>query len=336
MLSVFIKPEKTAVPDNFLTNPKVQNMKKLFNFPLILLLFLLNNIIAKAENESDTDNKNYTFLENFNRDYEKAMLESNPDLLTKYWAEDIRLMPEFQKTVMGKTNAEKYQDAFIDRFDILEYSRKKLETLDLNSRIVEFGTFTMTLKLKENGSKYSIQGNYGNIWKVTDDNDPRLITEAWLYSKKVDCAQYLIFDDVPVVNIALESHLPVNSSISFELAAINKLKESFITQHDKNLWSQLYTDESRLFYSNNPVYTGKKEIDAFLEEHVKYLPVFEKLDIRTDRIDVLGEYIIEYASHIAIVKDGDWSGVGTGKNFIIWKRQPDCSLKIYRSMAMYD
>ncbi|MEJ7644851.1 MAG: hypothetical protein WKF87_09665 [Chryseolinea sp.] len=92
----------------------------------------------------------------------------------------------------------------------------------------------------------------------------------------------------------------------------------------------------KLVYSNHPIYQGKKEVTEFLKDHVTHLPVFEKLDIRNDRIDNLGEYVVEYASHIAMIRNGDWSGVNTGKNITIWKREKDCSLKIFRGMAMYD
>ncbi len=70
--------------------------------------------------------------------------------------------------------------------------------------------------------------------------------------------------------------------------------------------------------------------------HVKELPVFEELDIRNDRIDNLGTFVIEYASHIASWKNGDSSGVGLGKNIRIWRREADHSLKLFRAIGMYD
>jgi hypothetical protein len=91
-----------------------------------------------------------------------------------------------------------------------------------------------------------------------------------------------------------------------------------------------------MFYSGTPVVKGRKEIDAHLEEHAKHLPVFEKLDIRTDHIDDLGRYVIEYGTHIAIVRDGDWSGVATGKDLRVWRRDERGALRICRGVAMYD
>ena len=310
-------------------------MKKIQNF-LLVVLFVFAGIHIQAQEVPKASENVNSYLIKFSDDYVHAMLDGDPEPLAIYLDENVRLMPEYQKTIIGKGNAVKYQRAFLRRFDILEYKREKLETLDIGFRIIEFGVFTMKVKLKENAEEYVIQGNYGNIWKMQNNGNPLLITEAWNYSKQVECAQYLVFDDVPVVDVALEAHVPVDDNISFELAAINKLTEEFITQHDDYLWSQLYANGSKLVYSNSPIYSGKEQINAFLKEHVKYLPVFEKLDIRTDQIDNFGDYVIEYASHIAIVKNGSWSDVNTGKNFVIWQRQADCSLKIFRSMAMYD
>jgi hypothetical protein len=89
-------------------------------------------------------------------------------------------------------------------------------------------------------------------------------------------------------------------------------------------------------YSFNPIQKGRKALDEFLETHVNEMPIFEKLDIRNDRIDDLGMFVIEYASHIAVWRNGGSSGVNTGKDLRIWRRETDGSLKILRSMAMYD
>ncbi len=37
-----------------------------------------------------------------------------------------------------------------------------------------------------------------------------------------------------------------------------------------------------------------------------------------------------------MVRDGDWSGVFTGKDIRIWRREPDGTLRIFRNIAMYD
>lgn len=141
---------------------------------------------------------------------------------------------------------------------------------------------------------------------------------------------------MPTVTTAYQQHVPVTNNVAFDLLAFNQLQESIITEHNPILWSLFYTDDYMMFYSATPIINGRKEIDNFLQEHTKHLPIFEKLDIRNDRIDDLGPYVIEYASHIAIVRNGNWSGVVTGKDIRIWRRSPNSSLRIFRAIAMYD
>jgi ketosteroid isomerase-like protein len=282
------------------------------------------------------DEKITTHLKKFRADYIKSIMDKNPQLIGGYYAETIRLMPEFQKTVMGKSNALSYHKAFSEQFETQEYDRNEIEILDLGSKVVELGIFTLKTKVKNSIEQHTIEGKYLNVWEKGKNGKLSLITEAWNYNHLLSIEEKMRFEQVPTVNIALAAHVPINSSISFELAALNRLAEVTIAQHDAKIWSQFYSDDAMLLYSRSPIYKGKKAISEFHEKHVKEIPVFEKLDIRTDRIDDLGNYVIEYASHIAIIRDGEYSGVGTGKNIAVWRREKGGALKIFRSIAMYD
>lgn len=311
-------------------------MNKLKYFFLAAALINLNFSGLFAQHSSKTDVKTEDFLNKFNSSYIKSMMDKKAQIVQDYYAENIRLMPEYQKTIIGKNNALSYHNAFTARFDILKYNIDKIEILDLGTQVVELGMFNISMKLKSTGKEYELKGKYQNFWAKQENSKLSLITMTWNYSHQVEFAEQLRFDQVKIVNIAFEPHIPINNSISFELAALNRLSELTITQHDDKIWSQFYTDDAKLIYSNHPIYEGKKAVSEFLKDHVTHLPVFEKLDIRNDKIDNLGEYVVEYASHIAIIRNGDWSGVNTGKNVTIWRREKNCSLKIFRGMAMYD
>ncbi|MBD0255157.1 MAG: nuclear transport factor 2 family protein [Cytophagales bacterium] len=282
------------------------------------------------------DARTAAYLEKFRADYIQSMRHHQPALLGPYYAENVRLMPEFQFTVMGKSNALAYHQAFADRFDIDGYDKKPIETLDLGTRVVELGTFTTKLTRKQTGQQYTLEGKYEHLWEKSARGELALVTEAWNYSHPVPFGDQLRFETVPAVQVAYQAHVPVNNNISFQLAALNRLMEEAFTQHDANVSSRFFTDDAMFIYSANPIHRGRQALDAFFVQHMRQLPVFEKLDCRTDRIDDLGAYVIEYASHIAIIKDGDYSGVGTGKNLRIWRREKDGSLKLFRQMAMYD
>lgn len=304
----------------------------------IFLLFTFASLYVgvSAQTNVKADENTIAFLRKFHSDYGKSMLDKNPEILQAYYAENIRLMPEFQKTIRNKANALIYHKAFATRFDVLAYSRTEIEILDLGAKVVEVGTFTLKLKLKTTTKEHEAKGKYLSIWEKSANNKLTLITEAWNYDHGLEIENQLRFAEVPAFDVALATHLPINSPISFELAALNRLMEATVAQHDAKIWSQFYTDDGMFLYSRNPLYEGKKSLNDFLENHCKELPVFEKLDIRNDEIINLGNYVIEYASHIASWRGGDYSGVGLGKDLRVWRREKDCSLKLFRHIGMYD
>jgi len=304
-------------------------------FQFVLVFVLALSINALAQSNVKPDDKTIAILKQFRAEYCKSKQTKNLQLIQQQYADDIRLMPEFQKTIMGKNNVLLYETAFSKRFDIATYNRKEIEILDLGTRVIETGTFAMEISLR-GGQQQNVNGKYIDVWQKESTGKMTLVTEAWNYDQGLPFENELKFEEIPSVNIALQAHLPVNNPVSFELAALNALMEKVITEHDPKIWSQFYSDDGMFLYSRHAVTQHKKDIGDFFDNHVKDLPVFEKLDVRNDRIDDLGKYVIEYASHIAIIRAGDFSGVFTGKDLVVWRREPNGSLKIFRHIAMYD
>jgi ketosteroid isomerase-like protein len=100
---------------------KLTNYTKLILWTLCIC-FQSSYVLAQ------TNTKNA--LEKFRKDYEKAMLSENLKDISDSYSKDIRLMPEFQKTILGKDNTRLYYAAFFNRFDVKKYSRDTIETLD--------------------------------------------------------------------------------------------------------------------------------------------------------------------------------------------------------------
>ncbi len=282
------------------------------------------------------DSSTVAHLKKFRSDYVKGLLEATPNLIVNYYTDSVRLMPEFQKTVVGRSNAALYQQAFLGRFSIQEYCREAVEITDLETQVMEIGRFELKITLRETEQPYELAGKYLNIWGKSAEGKLLLLTEAWNYDHPFEAEAQLNFHEVPSVDVARQAHLPINSPIRFELAALNHLMEATVAQHDHRLWSQYYADDAAFLYSREPMHRGRTALDGFFAAHVRELPIFEKLDLRNDRIDELENYVVAYASHTAVVRDGDFSGVFTGKDLSIWRRLPNGSLKIYRHIAMYD
>jgi len=311
---------------------------KRFRFTLLVCSIIgLTTTYSFAQPATRASEKTMAHIRKFRTLYIKATMDNKPELLLPYYSESVRLMPAFQRTVIGKSNAGLYHKAFSNRFAIENLSRMEIEILDLGGQVLEIGKLDMKIVMKSSGKHYELEGTYLNVWQALDGDELAIITEAWNYNSYYgELHDHLKFEEVPSIYTALQPNVPVNNNISFELAALNRLLDKTVTHHDANVWSQYYANDAMLIPGYHPPRRGRKEIDEYIQMHVKELPIFEGLDIRNDRIDNLGTFVVEYASHIASWKNGDSSGVGTGKNIRIWRRESDHSLKLFRSMAMYD
>lgn len=310
-------------------------MKQIKNkvFRMSFLLISIPNIIAQTA--SIDDKSIQVHLSTFVTDCTKGMLTANPEIIVNHYDTDMYLMPAFQKTLLGKENALRYHKAFFDRFTIIEYERKNIETLDLGAQLSVIGAFSMKIKLKNEAKVEELKGKYINIWKKENEK-LSLMSEIWNYDHHTDLTEHLKFNDIPGTVLAYQGHLPIDTNIRFEIASINHFAEEFIAQRDHMLWSKLYADNPIALFSYKPIFKDKNTLDAFIKDHVAELPIFEKLDIRNNYINDLGDYVVNYASHIANWRHGEHSGISTGKGIKIWKRASNGTLKIFRQISTYD
>ncbi|MBW1297747.1 DUF4440 domain-containing protein [Aquimarina litoralis] len=276
-----------------------------------------------------------TKLTQFINDYNKGMQTANAEIIVQHYDKEMYLMPAFQKTLLGKDNALIYHKAFFDRFEIIAYERKNFETLDLGPQLCVLGEFKMKVRLKEGTKVEELNGKYMNIWKK-EKGDVSLISEIWNYNHHTDLTDQLKFDTIPGTVLAYQGHLPINNNIRFEIASINHFTEEFIAHRDHMLWMQLYAEDAIALFSYKPVFKDRNMLDQFIKDHVAELPIFEKLDIRNNYINDLGEYVVNYASHIANWRNNEYSGISTGKGIKIWRRAANGTLKIVRQISTYD
>lgn len=302
---------------------------------IVIMIFMAGFSNAIGQPNTNANEKVLAQLKKFRTDFSKSMVDEKPGNIQPYFTDDIRLMPEFQQTILNKSNVSSYWIAFAARFDTQEYNRSETEIIDIGSRIIETGSFSTKMQSKSDGKIFELKGKYVDLWEKKGAQ-LLLLTQAWNYDHAINFSEQLKFTEVPSTIVAYQAHVPIDNPVRFELAALNRLMETVIMQGDAKTWSQFYANDASWFYTGNTIVHGRKALDDFFERHVKELPIFEKLDVRNDRIDDLGNYVIEYASHIAIVKNGNFSGVFTGKDLVLWRREPNGSLKIFKHIGMYD
>jgi ketosteroid isomerase-like protein len=276
------------------------------------------------------------FLDQYRVLHARAVRDGTPDVIARFFSDTIRLMPSYHGTIFGKADAMKYHYAFAERLAVRDYTRTPVEFMDLDTRVLEVGRFAMKAGLKNGGDVHELAGKYVDVWVKLPAGGLALSTSAWNADAASKIDDHLRFRDAPGIQIALQAHVPVKDNISFELAALNKLHEAAVAEGNATVWSLFFADDAIVAANFGALLRGRKEVDAYIQEHASALPVFEKLDIRNDQIDHLGKFVIEHASHIANWRNGDASGVNTGKNLRVWRREPDGSLKLILQIGMYD
>ncbi len=275
------------------------------------------------------------------RDYRTAHVQGLLDgraepFLAFPQAELLRLMPITQPTVFGAGNAAAYYRAFLAKFAVQGYSRTCVGQYDLGPQLVEIGRFAQKLAHKETGEVFNLNGKYLDVWEKRPDGRLQLVTSAWNADTWLPQSELMRFPEVPSVRTAFAPRASLDSAIGFELAALGLLHEAAVIQHDARLWSRFYADDAIMLSNNGGLQDGRKAVDDYIAAHCPELPIFEKLDLRNDRIEEIGNYVFEYASQVANWRRGENSGVSTGKNLRIWRREPGQGLKVILSIGSYD
>jgi ketosteroid isomerase-like protein len=305
---------------------------------LILAASLLFSLAAPAAETSDTTvaRAHRVALDTYRATLVRAYLDAKPDDVTRHLAESVRLMPAYQKCISGRTDAATYHRAFLQRFAVGAYERKPIEVADLGERVMEIGTFTMTVAVRGSAESHTFAGKYMDLWEKSAGGKLELNTAAWNHDQLPKIAEQLRFAEVPAVHLALQARAPVTAGASLELAAFQKLDEAAIAQRDGKTWALVYADDAIQLSNHGGVVSGRKAIDEYIVKHAVALPVFEKLDLRTLQIDDLGEYVIEYAGGVVTWRMNEYSGVNLGKGLLIWRRANGGPLQKWRSISMYD
>jgi ketosteroid isomerase-like protein len=301
-----------------------------------LLASLVTAAVTDAAAPLEVAQEHRTTLDAYRTAITGVYLAGKPEGAVRPLAETVRLMPAYQKTIVGRTDAATYYQAFLKRFAVRAYERSPIEVADLGTRVLEIGRFTMTLAPRGSAQMHTFTGKYMDLWEKSPTGALTLHTAAWNHDQRPEFAEQLRFSEVPSIHLALQARVPLTTGIRLELAALQKLEETAIAQHDGKSWALFYADDAIVLSNQGTVVSGRKALDEYFERHAKELPVFEKLDLRTHQLDQVGDYVIEYASGVATWKMNEWSGVGLGKGLLVWRRTNGGPPQIWRAISMYD
>lgn len=283
-------------------------------------------------------------IQDYEQAYIKALVEKKVSKLASYYGDDSRLMLIANPTIVGRDAALQYYQAFVERFDVKHYERTWVEHIELGHHIVVLGRFRATLLPSTSEAKaernplreWVLQGSVANVWFKNTKGELILQADAWNLDTWTDLKDRLHFANVPSQVSAFMPrvlpHLPEN----IEVSAYQALTELAVAYRDGRTMSAVYSDDGVLMPNYHPMVTGKPHIEAYWEKHIEDIPVLEKVQNRTDRLDSYDDYAIQYASHIVNWRSGDETGVNTGKHLRVWLRGEDGRFRIRMSISGYD
>lgn len=294
-------------------------------FFLVLTLFIATTANAFAELTS----------EQITTDYVNGIRNENVDLITKHYTDSTRLMIQANPSIVGQTNAKAYFSALFNEFEISKYTRRMTEVVDMGSHQAEVGNYFMSMK-NSKGEQRELVGSYLLLRQVSKSGQNIIMADVWNFNQEIGFSDELSFENVPSVVTALEAHLPINSPVSFELAAYSTLMSESVTLRDPKVLSQFYSENATILPNSKPPINGINNIQTYWDKHINEIVSLEGLLNRTVKIEDLGKFIIQYSAHIAAWRSGQYSGVSTGKHLRIWERQADGRIKTRILISAYD
>lgn len=274
-------------------------------------------------------------------DYIEAFRAENPEPIVKHYDAGVRLMPEGNPTVFSSNHAQLYFKAFFERFDIQRYDRTLAEVVDMGTQIAEFGFFTLDIA-SPSGVKKGIEGKYMNLWKKQRDGTIKVVADIWNFDKPIEGLTFsgeLTFQNVPSTRTAMQARVAVDSPLLVELAAYSLFVSNAVMTRNKNQIWRINSDDVILYPNYSKVLRGINEVKAFWGVQMDKIGPFSFVENRFDKVDVLGDYIVQYDNHIVSWQDRanlNVNGINTGKHIRIWKRDGSGHLRNYRRISAYD
>jgi ketosteroid isomerase-like protein len=296
------------------------------------LLFVCNSVFGQSNSSDKFKNK----IEIKNKQISQAFIDKKAEVIITLFEKDAICMPEFQPTMKGTDAIAEYYTEIVNRRQTTSFSKAILETIQLKNNIVEIGTFTTTYQNIE-GQKTTLNGKYLNIWMLHSNGDLKLKAESFGYLHSIDN---------PTLHLAKISkehstykfpHQPeTTKDLGFQLKAFNILMEKSVQARDGNLRADFFTDDATFMPFADSSKVGIKSIRTHLIAYNSYPVKIDTISIYNEYFEDCGNFIIEYPRFYVKWHTADNSGVGSGKGIRVWKREKNCSIKLYREIGIHD
>ncbi|MBT31334.1 MAG: hypothetical protein CMO01_16895 [Thalassobius sp.] len=262
-----------------------------------------------------------------------SILNENLEDRLKYYSDEILCMPEFQLSMRGTEMIKTYYSEIFKREEVELLEKEVFEIIPMGKTLVEMGTFKKHYKMADSNEMIKLNGKYCNVWEIQPDEKLMLKAECWGYFHPVEKPESQVVD----LKEALTEILPdVNNPIAFELAALNALMEKGVQTHDAALRSAFFTQDGMFLPFADSIKTGFTEINEHLIEYTSNNVSIDSIHVYNQGFEAFDDYVIEYPKFYVAWSLQEAKGISHGKGIRIWKRQADCTLKLYREIGLHN
>ncbi len=274
-------------------------------------------------------------IDKFRETYAAAMEDGDAEAIADAFSPDIRIMPEFQKTMAGPEEAARYYKAFFDRFDVQSFEKKSTETIDMGRLQIDIGSFKSRMALNSAGTVFVIEGAYFDVWTQTPQG-PRLSAQAWNYDQPYDGLRRAVHFEELGNHEAFTASVPVTDDVSFDLAAFNAYSDAAMMRGQPESLYLVYGEDAIMAPHDAPLVKGRENIRDFLESYSGSWPPFHYVKSATHEIHEYEDLVLSRLSYTLRWDAGGGSGVSIGKGLRIMQRTPQGSLRVYRIISLHD
>jgi ketosteroid isomerase-like protein len=300
-------------------------------------LFLLL-MLASIGGRSQTSNpyKVRTQLEGVAAQLKSVWVEKDLQRLMTHYTSNAMSMPEYQPTLEGAEAIKLYYAEMFKRYPIFTFDKQQQEVIVMDHHVAEFGTFTLTYGSKNNADGKVETGKYFNIWVMLPDNSLKIEAESFGYFRNVTNPSDLIIKAASAIKSEKQQTDQSAKSIGFQLEALNTLMEKAVTNRDASLRADYFTTDAVFMPFADSSKVGLKNISEHLIAYNVGNVTIDSISIYNTGFVMDELYVIEYPRFYVQWRLPEMKGTSQGKGIRIWRREPDCSLKIFREIGLHD
>lgn len=214
----------------------------------------------------------------------------------------------------------------------MDYEKNTLEIFQIKDRIVEVGQLHFSYQIKDSATAVKLTGKYMQVWAVQKNQSLKLQAVAEGYFSNVE---------QPAVWVVAKSgtvtpNATANKSLAHQLQALNTLMEEAVRNRDGNLRADFFTDDASFMPFADTTKTGMQVLRPYLILYNSYPVTIDSINIYNMGAEDMGSYVIEYPLFRVQWHNSGGSGRGSGKGIRLWRREKDCSLKIFREIGLHN